>query len=882
MKSAGLACVLMALTAAAAPMVYENDFSTRRSAPLPSGQWYETRYHVGTLFNNYDPKSWGDTAPYASEANIQDGWMKAFQGVNVGGLDFACATNSSGTASQPGDTNMFARFSNSQNGERQSYALHPLHNEFSNGVLRISCDMRCPSVWYPAANATCRITPIYKKFVDPGWNGSQKYATNWGPDLEAGSFRTTAFLLTANGAGGSQAAVRANPGGPLQTNHWYRYVVDLNLEKNTAKGTVYHLGEAHPTFETTGSSIGTYAESHFNFNLSADWGPVAGIGLYAKNVYSGASGAFAVTNAVCFDNISVAWKAPGATDYVLCYENDFSVRRYRTICSEPSPTYDYVATTENTSSTFVAYQATPTATNNANLTLLLPTATGNHDTLQPLGLDGWRRVNNDGPAYACISTLKGAGGPALRFYGNGSDFAIAVQTLGESITSGKVRISADFRTPDKWYHSSRMVQLALGNDAYWTSTWTDLNNKLNWCCRAGVGGNGSNGSDTKFYPCSSTATGTSYDSTASCGPTNWYRVVMTADVGQQTYDCELYDIGPSNSVSASWQPTTAPIYSRTGAPFRINASEIATFGLLAYGARRATVAAEHIYFDNIKVWKNAGAANEKLIYENDFKTRKRYFDTPVLASPLTVNAAGVDNGQDHWIRYNNGQGSDVVLGGANPCVRASCPLEHSYAVQDLGQHFERGVVCVQADIRPPQFWTWGTARAASVTVGDSLFLQGNRSNYGTEQFIQHYQMTFGFGDNSGGTGAGTWIPVKFRYGNGHGDGTVATTYLTNAVSKTHWYRFRAEADLAKETWLLRIYDMGTPQPELTTPDGMLVATVRDLGFRRPPEGGLSAISLNTYGVACFLSARGVEDPGPAFYDNLRVWQKSTGTLVIVR
>ena len=53
MKSAGLACVLMTLTAAAPPMVYENDFSTRRSAPLPSGQWYETRYHVGTLFNNY-------------------------------------------------------------------------------------------------------------------------------------------------------------------------------------------------------------------------------------------------------------------------------------------------------------------------------------------------------------------------------------------------------------------------------------------------------------------------------------------------------------------------------------------------------------------------------------------------------------------------------------------------------------------------------------------------------------------------------------------------------------------------------------------------------------------------------------------------------------
>ena len=141
---------------------------------------------------------------------------------------------------------------------------------------------------------------------------------------------------------------------------WVRYEAVLDLDAGTYTATFATLGTAHPTPGTTGGSPVAFRQwegtgnvpTTFSFmnDLTPEKGGIAGLAFYVQGIKQAAS----ATDAPMFDNIAVSWKAPGESDFVSAYENDFSTRRYRQI--EPAGTttgaYVPVLTTNIVQSSF--------------------------------------------------------------------------------------------------------------------------------------------------------------------------------------------------------------------------------------------------------------------------------------------------------------------------------------------------------------------------------------------------------------------------------------------------------------------------------------------------------------------------------------------------
>ena len=139
-----LLAALPGILLAAAGDIYRNDFSTRTSATaLPGDRWMSYDYRPNTtLYNNYSGgASTSNMWEYSDQ--YQDAWGKAW-------MDNATMQQSPGFAlatdpvhGSPG--NYFALFRSSTS--RSGCAIHPLHNEFTNGMLRLEVDIRRPAVW---------------------------------------------------------------------------------------------------------------------------------------------------------------------------------------------------------------------------------------------------------------------------------------------------------------------------------------------------------------------------------------------------------------------------------------------------------------------------------------------------------------------------------------------------------------------------------------------------------------------------------------------------------------------------------------------------------------------------------------------------------------
>ena len=159
-----LLAVLPEILLAGAGDIYRNDFSTRTSAlPLPGDRWISYDYDLNiTLYNNYT----GGASTYnmwESNKTYQDAWGKAW-------MDDTTMANSPGFAiatdpvhGSPG--NYFAYFRGSAS--RTGCAIQPLHNEFTNGMLRLEVDIRRPAVW---GRKPWRRTPCaWRSSTASGW-----------------------------------------------------------------------------------------------------------------------------------------------------------------------------------------------------------------------------------------------------------------------------------------------------------------------------------------------------------------------------------------------------------------------------------------------------------------------------------------------------------------------------------------------------------------------------------------------------------------------------------------------------------------------------------------------------------------------------------------
>ena len=241
---------------AAAGDIYRNDFSTRTSVlPLPGDRWMSYTYDPNTLlYYNYG----GAASSYSMwELNeqYQDAWGKAW-------MDDATMEKSPGFAlatdpvhGSPG--NYFALFRSSTS--RSGCAIQPLHNEFTNGMLRLEVDIRRPAVWGSQAAEThaARVALIYRKrMADPLWwvgINSTDYPVMFGAHWEGGANNKNRLILHYRNGSGQQTSLEPGVSGDdyVCTENWYRWRVYVNLDEQRSNCYIWDAGPDQPDGRNT-------------------------------------------------------------------------------------------------------------------------------------------------------------------------------------------------------------------------------------------------------------------------------------------------------------------------------------------------------------------------------------------------------------------------------------------------------------------------------------------------------------------------------------------------------------------------------------------------------------------------------------------------------
>ena len=922
----------LAVSAASADDLYVNDFSTRTSQdPIPAiGVWQTAQpYPAKSAFlcvrhsanaGTFDAASlasyFDDNAEGGFGRPSVDGWFLPYFNDNYKLVPrYLVPGNSEGLADSPVLTFSYGVTTTA----RYGYAIHPIHNEFTNGQLRVQVDLKAPVRW-AAKSSWFKVFPVYRKYMDVlAWGNSQcdtlvspgKFGFRaTGGNAAADLLKTFPQYYDSRNSSSGTTQV-GNNYSPSYT-YWYRFVVTYDLDAKTFFGDLYKLdsilGGSCPTLDTETPETPTISFGHsgdsktvegFMADPSAATGGIAGIGFAAYGNFTAASsgGLGCTTNKVFADNIRLSWKAPGASDFEVFYENDFETRRYRTLCA-PAPAAATGAYAQSTaavaeSDTFSGYAATTTMDS-----YRLVRTTVNNTLAQPVGIDGWRKL----PYYAKMNGTPavvnyggnadndpgGTGGNMLT-YGDQSGVSRLVQTLGSSFSSGMVRIAADVRIPRGNNHTTelpfnRRLGIGLGSAALYEASRADVpaelaggfgyeRTALTGDCQhrpftVASGSSGSSGEPTLAYP-------TSFTSPES---NSWYRIEVAADLGTKKYGVTVTPIGAA-SVTADDVATGQPIFEAAGLDFAGDISDIGAFYLNGYGygssADKGANMPQRVCWDNIRVWHD-----DDLVYENDFTTRTRTLsgvtrETGYLAA-LQYN---LDGGQDHWVRrdYTGPSGFDarawVRDEGGNPFLalgRSSEAGRTITLVNGLGLS-QTKPFRFEADIRPPSQWS-AASGSATISLGDSQMLQTEapESFYGAHRLV-----SFGFDGTNTANQAG--CPYYFAGCKAQVGGTA----LDADIDETHWYRFRLDVDPEDGICDAKLYDMGTTHPTAETKGGTLAATATDITFENALAAGegVSTILIEGDGLSGAVGSLGV-DPAHVLIDNLRLSVPTPFTLVI--
>jgi hypothetical protein len=350
----------------------------------------------------------------------------------------------------------------------------------------------------------------------------------------------------------------------------------------------------------------------------------------------------------------------------------------------------------------------------------------------------------------------------------------------------------------------------------------------------------------------------------------WLRLIIEVDLEEFTYSFEFHEQGSHPAANAADGPL---VYSHPIdlAPY-MGVVEISCFALIQYGSV--------VWFDNVKVWHTApGESSAKLIYENDFSSRKICYED-FRESSLIGTLARNPVGQDGWTRAdkqttkaslrNDGENTALAFGNTsgNP----------AYAVHDIGALYKSGEMTTQIDAKPPKYWV-GSSRGTFFWLGGDRFHEGNRKS--NEEFWRYAATFFGFRDAVGRTANNVYTNVSFCAYNGNGTGGGAYVNSSVAVDPTHWYRFVAKTSIRDGESEIAVYDLGTEHPTLATATPVTpVETFTSIKFRRAPEtiNGLSSLCLLAQGTADNTLDKTVG----AFWDNIRIEHQKDAFMIIVR
>ena len=836
--------------------IYSNDFATRSShKDMPGSQWYEMTYattcpaplcyHYGNSLTTYTPMS-----AYKDLTKMQDGWTLAVGPETRRYVDFAIRK-------MDGSDNPCASAYNisGQDGQFGSgLAIQPLYNVFSNGRLRISADLKAPATLGSGSDANFRVMLLRDRANPPS-------TYTLGPAALSFGIMEDCHTLRAVGDSNWGYSTRIPDSGNVDKTHWWRFVIDCNLDANTYVLTVYDMGTTQPTLATPTPTTpyGTAANGHLISTATA--GSITALGL--QSVYATYRTVTSDTTAdLCpsYDNIRIWWRTDdGAFDASnLFYENDFATRRVRTLMTLGS-TADYSSSLVPTNAeTYVFGEGY--ATSVANDTSNLAPATSGKTT----GRDDWLQISYSSSNCGKIYSSGEAGRNVLAAILKPSPSAYYARVnhpIGTTIDSAYVKVEYDLRTMKEWGN--------YGNGSWVAYLGLDDSNGFPGNVRFGIS------TDTwpnrgKFFPYYK-GSGTPLKVTStSLTASSWYRFRIVANRSTGKLSLAMYALD-SSSGSLNRAVPEDPVFTVDDVAFD-GTKAITHYSFSGYDIGSTYALAPLL--DNVRIWTGEDGSNWNLVYQNDFNKRVRYGQRTVEEAKML--AKDIDRvGLDGWIRRGAGTGDMYIRNAANPYVTVESESSFAHAVHTL-KPVKKGKITVRADIRPPSRMTDKADYPGCVYIGGDEYAQGQIGQQSSlRTFTDAAFGCFGFA-RSGSIEKMDFYNHAVLFAKG-GAGEVLDTASADLTS---WYRFVATFDLDAKTWRVDVYNQGTVQPTADSADGTLVKSFEDLTFVNDDPSGFSAIGIAGGGTT---GDKPLEvDKRSVLFDNIKVTGDDFGMLMLLK
>lgn len=861
--------------------LYRNDFSDRTShvkyAP-PYSDWSRYDYQLGVVSYGYMNSSYTYTSdmPWADPSKIQDGWIRGAFGTY--------SASSSVRTNGVDATKRFLGFNLNSGSDAiyRGYSYQPIGNSFTNGLVEYYIDMRAPSTWQTPADGKTpyfRFVPAYRTYLrnpDGSSNPLDKYPLQC--CLQRNGANNMSQILMVSGSKDDPPAQSGTGFNGWTAGHWYRFRATVNLDSRVTTMKVWDLGTSVPTWATEGRPVtsdgGAAQVSKVVYRMpTEESGPLDGIAF----IVSGVNPKSDLAKMPLATNIRVSWKAPGADNFVPCYSNDFtSCWRRRLQAGSVAHAYSTEATGVCTKE-FTSYVNEEQVVENAK-------GSDPSKTLQPVGVDGWRRASGWAKAKPVVTQGGGTTNVLMVTQLSSDDIstqtANLVQTLGRKYVLGaeapvdRLIYSIDMRTPKKWGRTSNQYCDAyLGDELLYTKGCNDdvaakgyVAYTTHRVASAGLKGKGVSKGDT--YPYAVNESTAENVESINCPSGTWYRLVFSADLKAKTYDYTLWKLGTSTHYSSAATPS-AKVHEMYGLEMRAGLTDIACFGFRAYAT--GSTKSQAILVDNLNVSTVVGTETN-LIYRNLFHLSRRY-DVPAQASLTDANNISAGE-RDNWVRRADPLGTLDLReqdGNAFAAV-ASTGDNPAFAVQTLAKPLKaKAEHVISVDIRPPKRWVKNPNNRcwAQLLLGDDEFAQADV--YDTNAAPQaKAALRIGFtngGNKTALLGQYTNVCATVRDGKGN-------KYFPFKVNASSWYRFVVKTKPVEKTLDVDIYEIGS---ELTK-----VGAATGLAYDPDASGdGLSALALIGVGMAD-QTPYDVASPDIALFDNLTIESEDDGLMVIMR
>lgn len=299
----------------------------------------------------------------------------------------------------------------------------------------------------------------------------------------------------------------------------------------------------------------------------------------------------------------------------------------------------------------------------------------------------------------------------------------------------------------------------------------------------------------------------------------------------------------------------------------------------------------------------AAFAGGEVVYQNDFSSRtstlgvptprwqsQAYVDGDLLkgggATTFTETSyqdgwyRGQDNSSDResWLIVSPLADSDdpslnrcAIFISSSQTVTDPAVDHRTHVVQSIGNVITNGILRMQVDLHAAEY---NSSKNNNFFFGP-LYKKYLNVRWGAT--LPKYAGYFGFNlDNAVGK-------VRNYYYGGDGTGGVASPPVYVGSYKSagvigNWYRFVVDFDVANNVFSGTVYDMGSTQPELTTPNGAPMDTLPAVHFYSDVSedtGGIAGIVMRDCGSVS-TSRRTDANRAPAA-DNIKLWWRASGT-----